>query len=154
MEEEEEEQQQQQAKQAKQHPGPDVRIKPAIAPCLNAGPAKEEAAVVADHTPLGEAIQADNVAIVYENLNNVEAVVVKAGKKTRSRYGSFLHDDWIGQRYGSKVYDKKKKVWWRCRVMAFKSGNHGVYSKINWKNAQWSGWWFSDLDQDELFSVP
>lgn len=105
----------------KQDPGPEMRIKPVIAPCMSADPAKEET-VVAHNSPLGEVIRDNDVAIVYENLNSVEAVVVKAGKKTRSRYGSFLHDDWIGQRYGSKVYDKKKKVRWSGRMMAYNLG--------------------------------
>eukprot|EP00892_Ulva_mutabilis_P007959 jgi/Ulvmu1/5535/UM023_0071.1 len=36
----------------------------------------------------------------------MKPVIVRQGSKTQVRYGVFLHDDWIGKPFGSKVYSK------------------------------------------------
>lgn len=51
-------------------------------------------------------ISEGDLVIVYVSHEEMKPVIVKKGSKTQVRYGIFLHDDWIGTPFGSKVYSQ------------------------------------------------
>ena len=51
-------------------------------------------------------IRAGDLVIVYVSHEEMKPVIVTKGFRTQVRYGLFLHDDWIGTPFGSKVFSK------------------------------------------------
>jgi tRNA (adenine57-N1/adenine58-N1)-methyltransferase len=50
-----------------------------------------------------ETIQEGDLVIVYERHDKMKPVYVNSTDKYTNRYGTFLHKDWIGVPFGSKV---------------------------------------------------
>ena len=48
-------------------------------------------------------IREGDLVIVYERVGCMKPVVVKPGGKLQNRFGIFMHRDWVGQHFGSRV---------------------------------------------------
>ncbi|CAN6445723.1 unnamed protein product [Victoria cruziana] len=48
-----------------------------------------------------------DLVIVYERYDIMKAIKVQNGLEFQNRFGVFLHSDWIGRHFGSKVLSKK-----------------------------------------------
>jgi tRNA (adenine57-N1/adenine58-N1)-methyltransferase len=48
-----------------------------------------------------------DLVILYLSKDNISSVVAKKGEVVNNRFGSFRHDDFIGLKYGSKVFANK-----------------------------------------------
>lgn len=51
-------------------------------------------------------ISEGDLVIVYVSHEEMKPVIVKKGSRTQVRYGLFLHANWIGTPFGSKVYSQ------------------------------------------------
>eukprot|EP00775_Hariotina_reticulata_P001132 gene1132-1469_t len=62
--------------------------------------------------PAERRIKEGDLVIVYESYTNIKAVYVDSKEKIHNRYGTFLHKDWIGQPFGSKVTGRSAGSGW------------------------------------------
>ncbi|CAK0853024.1 unnamed protein product [Prorocentrum cordatum] len=81
----------------------------ATAALAAASPAPARDAAAGSRPP--SAPGAGDYIVLWGGYSSVSGAVLEHGAITNNRYGSFHHDDLIGQPYGSKVWSRKGRAW-------------------------------------------
>jgi tRNA (adenine57-N1/adenine58-N1)-methyltransferase len=56
-------------------------------------------------------MKVDDVVIIYESHDSLTHLYLVAGHVLNNKFGSFYHDDFIGQKFGSKISSRTSNGW-------------------------------------------